>query len=194
MTKESAEEKLLKMMQKSSPSVAVKASAAAPAKKKFKFVFSISTLNTILFLGIFICILALTYEMNSGFSLLNKAVQFPSESKTDALLSDIALPSTPQAEYYLQKINERNIFKPYVAKTAKAGVVQGLAQRMSKYKLVGIAWLDLPETASVMVEDKEKHEIYFLKQGEQLESVTVKTIYTDRAVFSHENEETTIKL
>ena len=65
---------------------------------------------------------------------------------------------------------------------------------MSKYKLVGIAWLDLPETASIMIEDTHKKETFFLKQGEQLEGVTVKTIYTDRAVFSHENEETTIKL
>ncbi len=69
-----------------------------------------------------------------------------------------------------------------------------MAQLMSKYKLVGIAWLDLPETASIMIEDTQKKETFFLKQGEQLEGVTVKTIYTDRAVFSHENEETTIKL
>jgi hypothetical protein len=65
---------------------------------------------------------------------------------------------------------------------------------MSRYKLVGIAWLDLPETACIMIEDTRKNETLFLKQGEQLEGVTVKTIYTDRAVFSHENEETTIKL
>jgi len=45
-----------------------------------------------------------------------------------------------------------------------------------------------------MIEDTQKNETYFLRQGEQLEGVTVKTIYTDRAVFSHENEEMTIKL
>ncbi len=194
MAKESAEEKLLKMMQKSAPSVAVKPSAPAPVKKKLKFAFSISTLNVLLFLGIFACIIALGFEMRHGFSLLNRAVVFPPELKTDASLSDVTLPSTPSADYYLQKINERNIFKPYVPKTAKIAAAQGLSQQMSKYKLVGIAWLDLPETASVMMEDKEKNKIYFLKQGEQLEGVTVKTIYTDRAVFSHENEETTIKL
>ena len=138
--------------------------------------------------------MALIFEMRSGFSLLNQAVEFPRESKTDVSLSDIALPSTPSADYYLQKINERNIFKPYVPKVAKTAAVQGLAQLMSKYKLVGIAWLDLPETASIMIEDTQKKETFFLKQGEQLEGVTVKTIYTDRAVFSHENEETTIKL
>ena len=112
----------------------------------------------------------------------------------DVSLSDIALPSTPSVDYYLQIINERNIFKPYVAKTVQKAAVRGLVQLMSKYKLVGISWLDLPETASVMIEDIQKNETFFLKQGEQLEGVTVKAIYTDRAVFSHENEETTIKL
>jgi hypothetical protein len=194
MAKESAEEKLLKMMQKSTPSVAGKPSAPSSFKKKFKFSFSIGTLNALLFLGIVICFMALCYEVNSGNSLLKKSVQFPSEAKADESLSDIALPSTPSADYYLQKINERNIFKPYVPKTAKKVEIQGLAQRMSKYKLVGIAWLDLPTSASIMIENTQKHETFFLKQGEQLEGVTVKTIYTDRAVFSHENEETTIKL
>jgi hypothetical protein len=194
MAKESAEEKLLKMMQKSSPSVAAKPSAQAPVKKKFKFTFSIAALNALLFLGILGCIVALCLEMRSGFSLLHQEVQFPSESKTDVSLSDIALPSAQSADYYLQKINQHNIFKPYVPKVAQKAAAQGLVQLMSKYKLVGISWLDLPETASIMIENTQKHETLFLKQGEQLEGVTVKAIYTDRAVFSHENEETTIKL
>jgi hypothetical protein len=198
MAKESAEEKLLRMMKKSSPSVAggssSSASGSSPAKRKFKFSFSIATLNALLFLGIFICILALGVEMRSGFSLLHQAVMFPSESKNDSSLSDIALPSAQSADYYLQKINERNIFKPYVPKVAAKTEAQGLVHMMSRYKLVGIAWLDLPETASIMIEDTQKNETFFLKQGEQLEGVTVKAIYTDRAVFSHENEETTIKL
>jgi len=65
---------------------------------------------------------------------------------------------------------------------------------MSKYKIVGIAWLDLPETASVMILDIQKKKILFLKKGEHFEGITVKTIYTDRAVFSDGSEETTIKL
>ena len=194
MAKESPEEKLLKMMQKASPSVAAKSSTPAPLKPKFKFSFSVSALNTLLFLVIVGCIICLGIEMRSGFSLLNQAIVFPPESKTGVSLSDIALPSAQSVDYYLQKINERDIFKPYVPKVVKKTPVQDLVQRMSKYKLVGIAWLDLPETASIMIEDIQKNETFFLKQGEQLEGVTVKTIYTDRAVFSHENEETTIKL
>ena len=194
MAKETAEEKLLKMMQKSASSVAGKPSVPAPVKKKFRLAFTIGALNIVLFLGIIVCIIALGLEMSRGFALLHQAVEFPPESKAGVSLSDIALPSAQSAGYYLQKINERNIFKPYVAKIAKKVSAQGLVQLMSKYKLVGISWLDLPETASVMVEDTQNNKTYFLKQGEQLEGVTVKTIYTDRAVFSHENEETTIKL
>jgi hypothetical protein len=182
------------MMQKTAPSAAVKPSAPKLPKKKFKLTFSVGALNTLLFLGIIACIAALVIEMRSGFSLINQAVEFPPDSRTEQTVSDIALPSTHSADYYLRQVNERNIFRPYVPKVAKKAAVQGLVQLMSRYKLVGIAWLDLPETASIMIEDTRKNETYFLKQGEQLEGVTVKTIYTDRAVFSHENEEMTIKL
>src|SRR5207248_2690066 len=102
------------MMQKSPSS----APPPAPLKKKFKLTFSVSALNTFLFLGILACLIALGLEMRSGFSLLHQDVEFPREPKTGASLPDTALPSTPSVDYYLQKINERNIFKPYVPKTA----------------------------------------------------------------------------
>jgi len=181
-------------MQKTAPSVAAKSSAPVPPKKKFKFTFSVGFLNILLFLGIIGCIIALSLELRNGFALLNQSVEFPREAKTAVSLSDIALPSTPRVEYYLRDINGRNIFKPYVPKVAKKAAIPVLQQLMSKYKLVGIAWLDVPETATVMIENTQKNTTFFLKAGEQLEGVTVKTIYTDRAVFSHENEETTIKL
>jgi len=194
MPNESAEEKLLKMMKRSASSVAVKPSQPAALKNKFKFSFNINVLNIFLFIGIVICALGLVLELCSGSSLLKSPVRFPREAKTDASISGASLPSVPSADYYLQKINERNIFKPYVAKVSKSAAAEGLSQQMSKYKLVGIAWLDLPESASVMVKDSLKNKIFFLKAGEELDGITVKTIYTDRAVFSRDNEETTIKL
>ncbi len=194
MPKETAEEKLLKMMQKSAPSGAAKSPSLASPAKPFKFTFTVGTLNALLFLAIFLCLGALILEWRSGVSLLNEAVTFPPDSRMPMALSDKALPTAPGLDYYLRKINERNIFRPYVPKAVKKAAIQGLMQLMSKYKLVGVAWLDMPETATIMIEDTRKHETFFLKQGEQLEGVTVKAIYTDRAVFSHENEETTIKL
>ncbi len=86
MAKESAEEKLLKMMQKSSPSVAVKPSVPSLSKRNSSSLSAISALNTFLFLGIIACIVALVFEMRSGFSLLNQAVEFPAESKTECFI------------------------------------------------------------------------------------------------------------
>jgi hypothetical protein len=192
MADETAEEKLLKMMKKSSAPAGVKPSPVA-SKKKFKLTFSVNALNKFLFLGIIVCLVILGFELRSGFTLLRQPVIFPREA-SGLSLSENPMPSTRSSNYYLQQINERNIFKPYVPKVAKKAAVQGLVVMMAKYKLVGIAWLDLPETASVMIEEIQKHKTFFLKVGEQIEGVTVKTIYTDRAVFSHENEEITIKL
>ena len=100
-----------------------------------------------------------------------------------------------EVNFYLNSFSNRNIFKPYDISLGKsASAHPNLAKRLSKYKLVGVAWLDLPESAAVMIEDTELKTTYFLKSGEKLEDVTIKTIYTDRVVLSYENEETIIKL
>ncbi|MBF0511363.1 MAG: hypothetical protein HQL13_03445 [Candidatus Omnitrophica bacterium] len=195
MAKESAEEKLLKMMQKKGVSVAAKSSTTpASGAKQFKFTFSIHTLNVLLFLGIFVCIMAVVFELRSGYALLTSEVSFSGDGRQSIPLSEMMQPSVRKVDYYLKKVNERNIFKPYAPKAAAKALAEGLKQDMSQYKMVGISWLDLPETASVMIENAKTHETVFLKQGEKLGGVTVKAIYTDRAVFSHENEEMTIKL
>ena len=192
MAKETAEQKLLKMMQKGGSSAGAKPSSP----KNFKFSFSIANLNQLLFLGIAVCIAGLFMELRSGSKLLQQDVDFSENAKAVHAVANMALPSGKAMSFYVDQVNARNIFKPYEGQVSGkvATGVESLAKRLSKYKLVGIAWLDLPETASVMFEDSESKTTYFLKQGEQLEGVTVKTIYTDRAVFSYENEETTIKL
>ena len=193
MAKESAEERLLKMMQKpGTPHVA--APPAPLVNKKTVFVFSMRALNQILMLGIVVCAAGLVYEMRSGLALMNKEFDVSADLKAPKAIAEIALPSAKDAKYYLDKVGARNIFRPMDAQGGKASGVQTLAKRLAGYKLVGVAWLDLPQTASIMIEDTAHKTTYFLKQGEQLEGVTVKTIYTDRAVFGYENEETTIKL
>ena len=191
MAKETAEEKLLKMLQKSGTPVSVK---AVPVKKSFKFSFSMQQLNQLLSLGFIVCVVALVLEWRSGQTLVSQNLDFNDSAHMSSTVADVALPSAKTADYYLEQINARNIFKPFDPQAIKTPTSVNLNNRLLKYKLVGIAWLDVPETASVMVEDTETKETHFLKQGEQLEGVMVKTIYTDRAVFSYENEETTIKL
>ena len=194
MAKETAEQKLLKMMQQkggASPAPA----AGKPSRVPFKFSFSIHLLNQLLWAGIVVCVVLLALEMRSGFSLLNSSVDLPEENGGPRAPAEIALPSGKNAGYYLAKVSARNIFRPFDGQAKAAGVLkETLTRRLAKYKLVGIAWLDMPETASIMFENTADKTTSFLKQGEQLEGVTVKTIYTDRAVFSYENEETIIKL
>ena len=75
-----------------------------------------------------------------------------------------------------------------------SSAADGLQSKMSKYKIVGVAWLDVPESATAMLEDIGKKETHFLREGDKIEDVKVKTIFTDRVVFSYANEEITIKL
>ncbi len=195
MAKETAEQMLLKKLKGAGAPVAASAKSVKPAAKKFNLTFSIAQLNQLLLLSIIVCIAGLLMELRSGKTLLGQTVDFSDQGKKAPLIADIALPSSNAAEYYLEQVTARNIFKPFEAQsTVKALVNEGLAAKLSKFKLVGVAWLDLPETASVMIEDPQTKATYFLKVGEQLEGVTIKTIYTDRVVFSYENEEMTIKL
>ena len=195
MAKESAEQKLLKALQKKSEKSSSADVKQVAVKKNFKISFSIFSLNKILLVGIFVCVAILAFQLSTGMDLLKKKVNFANEVKVPAISEDVNLPQTKDVKFYVDSFGNRNIFKPYDISLGKAAQAHpNLSKRLAKYKLVGLAWLDLPESASIMIEDSQSKTTYFLKNGEQLEGVTVKTIYTDRVVFSYENEETTIKL
>ncbi|MBI3602295.1 MAG: hypothetical protein HY209_05320 [Candidatus Omnitrophica bacterium] len=192
MSKETVEEKW-KVLQKSA-ATPVSLKQESSAHKFFSF-FSIAELNRILWIATAVCAVILIVELYWGFFLLNKKMDFSEEVKTSSHQQETNLPQVKDVKYYIDSLGNRNIFKPYDIELGKAAVGEpNLARLLSKYKLVGVAWLDLPESASIMVEDTRTKATHFLKTGEQLEGVTVKTIYTDRVVFSYENEEITIKL
>ena len=194
MAKETAEQKLLKALQKKSGNPGG-VSKKIIEKKNFNISLSILDLNKILLFAIVICALVLIYQFRSGSILLNQDINIFDKNKLSKKQEEAKIPQPKDVKFYIDSFGNRNIFKPYDISLGKAAAGQpNLAKRLSKYKLVGVAWLDLPESASVMIEDSESKTTYFLKIGEKLEDVTVKTIYTDRVVFSYENEETTIKL
>lgn len=194
MSKETAEQKLLKALQKKS-AVVGPAIKQTSAKKQFQISLSIFDLNKILLVVIVICVLALIYQLRLGQVLINKDISFSDQTKTFQKQDEVDLTQTKDVKYYIDSFGNRNIFKPYNISLGKAALGQpDLSKRLSKYKLVGVAWLDLPESTSIMIEDSTTKTTYFLKTGEKLEGVTIKIIYTDRVIFSYENEETTIKL
>ncbi len=195
MTKETAEQKLLKALQKKSGIPVAISTKNVPANKNSKFSLSIFDLNKILFLGVVISFAILVFQLNLGRSSLSKNKNFLDETKNVSHQEETVVPQLKNVKFYIDSFGNRNIFKPYDISLGKATQAQpNLSKRLTKYKLVGVSWLDLPESVSVMIEDTKNKTTYFLKNGEQVEGVTVKTIYTDRVVFSYENEETTIKL
>jgi hypothetical protein len=197
--KETAEEKLLKIIEatkkaKGLPSSA--SSSSAPKASQRRISISVHQINIILFATLLAGFLFLVNEIRSGNMLLSQDVMIAVDA-APAGAQSADLPQMKNISYYVEKISLRNIFQPYDKKVAdeKQGSTQVTLQaKMSKYKIVGVAWLDVPESATVMVEDTAKRETLFLREGDKIEDVKVKTIYTDRVVFSYANEEITIKL
>jgi hypothetical protein len=194
MTKETAEQKLLKALQKKSGTPTSSTSKKSPSLKDFKLSLSIFQINKILLVAIILCAIFLVFQLRSGIALLHKELDLSEGLKASTPpVEGNVLPQPKDVKYYTDSFGNRNIFRPYDISLGNISQPT-LAKRLNKYKLVGVAWLDLPSSSTVMIEDTQTKMTYFLKNGEQLEGVTIKTIYTDRVVLSYENEETTIKL
>lgn len=97
----------------------------------------------ILFVILSACYLG--YEFSSGVSLLEKETGFAAANKIAKDQAVILVPRMKSIGYYLEKAgNCRNIFQPYEKKdeVSSSTVESSLQKRMSKFKIVGIAWLD----------------------------------------------------
>ena len=200
--KETAEQKLLKIIEASKKAQAGASAGSAlqvaPKKQSRTIAISLQQINYFLIVAVVASLLYLGYELRNGMALLQNDIVIPVQNSTPQAPLDLFVPQTKSVAFYLDKIGARNIFQPYVQKDADVQVVAtvraGFEKKMQKYRLVGVAWLDVPESATAMIEDKSNGVTRFLKEGDKLEDVTVKTIYTDRVVVGYENEEIVIKL
>lgn len=199
--KETAEEKLLKIIEATQKAKGVSSAAvlspSRPRTSQSRFSISIHQINVFLIAALLAGFLFLVNEIRTGNMLLNEDVSIAVDAAAPGVAASAALPQMKNIAYYLDKISSRNIFQPYDKKAVEqkeAATQITLQTKMSKYKVVGVAWLDVPESATVMLEDIAKKETSFLREGDKIEDVKVKTIYTDRVVFSYANEEITIKL
>lgn len=198
--KETAEEKLLKIIEATKKAKGLSSSAPAPAVAKApqrRILISVQQINIVLLAVLLAGFLFFINEIRIGNMLLDEDVAVDVNAAVPGDSQGIVVPRMKSASYYIEQMSLRNIFQPYDKKAAQQGSAPGqisLQTRMSKYKLVGVAWLDVPESATVMIEDTATHETRFLREGDKIEDVKVKTIYTDRVVFSYANEEITIKL
>jgi hypothetical protein len=198
--KESAEEKLLKIIEASKKAKAASSSAPAMAlaKPSARLAINIQQINLLLIVGVLASLFFLGYEVKNGLGLLDQAINISADTRAAKDPVESPIPQVKAIAYYLDNAGSRNLFRPYEQPESGANSMTSaralLDKKMSKYKLVGIAWLDLPDSATVMLEESTTHMTHFLKEGDKIEDVTVKTIYTDRVVFSYANEEIITKL
>ena len=199
--KETAEEKLLKIIEATKKAKGASSSDAAAVSlvksSRPRIFITVQQMNMLFAAVVLAALVFFAYQIHNGVSLLSRDVDIAADPAVAPLQNNVSLPQAKSFSYYLDKITARNIFQPYVKKEAGAPASAGataLSARLSKYKLVGVSWLDVPESATVMMEDLATHETRFLREGDKIEDMKVKTIFTDRVVFSCANEEITIKL
>ncbi len=205
--KESAEQKLLQMIEASSGGSSGGAlSAKKPEKKKVKIRMStlafLSLCANILIVLVVIAVIFLFREINIGSRAYGRPIQMSLKNFEKSTLDiNSVFPKLHGIKYYLSAISTRNIFKPYVEPTATTATVLvspeknelEITKMVNSLRLVGISWMDKVETASIMIEDIDKKVTYFLQKGEKLNDIIVKTIYADSALLGYKNEEIIIK-
>ena len=161
--------------------------------------FGIREINRLFLLAIVAVCFIFVANILGGMKLVNQKITFNLTS-SEKNFSDNFIPSLADISAYLENIKRRNIFRPFEKKVEEVVVVdenlpnQRITELTKDWKLVGISWLDTPESASVMVEDTKASITYFLKKGDEFHGVTIKNIYADRVLVGCEGEELTLKL
>jgi len=192
--KETAEQKLLKMIEAGGASTTEKKSS-----KKVNVLSLVKVINKFFVIGIVAAVLLLVYEVQFGLALVNKNVSFDSPRSASSRTVEVSnlIPTIQRISFYLSNVKRRNFFKPYEAIVKNSPDASEnnrlIARATADLKLVGVSWMDAVATASIMVEDKGKDVTYFLKKGEKIGNIVVKTIYADSAVLGYENEEIIIR-
>ena len=171
-------------------------SSSVPAS--VPIVFGLKEINKILQGCVVAVFIFLLVDLLNGIRYFQSNLDYRVDSRVSNAPANW-LPRTRQLATYLAPIEARNIFQPIEKKAVEATTVvpengTKIVRMTEKMKLVGVSWLDSPETASVMIEDQENGMTYFAHQGEKVKELTVKIIYVDRAVLTYQDEEITIKL
>ena len=142
-------------------------------------------------------ILALAFYLVSSFLLslssrkkLPEAVPAVTDIKKDQppVVSSLQPPA-----FYLEKVNQRNIFKIGAKKVAadQGASDQSKIQEFTKsLKLVGISWSSDPDA---MIEDTKAARTFFIKKDQKIGELTVKEIAKDKVILTYEGEDVELR-
>lgn len=195
---ETAEQKLLKMIEanagdKPGSDGGYTSKAARPG-----FLKLVRTINLCLVFGVLCALGFFGYAIKIGVDDLSKEVNIGLDGSdmNKPANSGVFIPEPKRLAFYTEALATRDIFAPYEERktvVAEDQTSQEVISAIDAYRLVGIAWFDTAESASVMIEDKNQNVTYFLQSGEKLGNIQIKTIYADSAVLGYENEEIIIR-
>jgi len=160
--------------------------------------FGLKQINMLL-LALIICAgisLGIFYKNES--KILDQAIDFSKNIEPSDMAGSLRiLPQYEPLASFLEAILKRNLFRPYEKKPEEIATVptgeEKIALKVKDLKLVGISWLDVPDSASIMVE-KPDGATFFLKTGDTISDVLVKKIFADRVIFSYEDQEMEVRL
>lgn len=160
--------------------------------------FGLKQVNTLLFILIVLACIGLVGVYRSETGILQGELDFSKGVKSAKGFSSFdPVPQYAPLTSFLDVVLERNIFRPYEKKevaviSAPTGK-EKITVKMQDLKLVGISWLDTPDSASAMVELKTGMTV-FLREGERADDVFVKKIFADRVIFTYQDQEMEVRL
>lgn len=156
----------------------------------------IKDFNKIFFIVIVLVTLLFISDFTHGMKSSTGDFHFDMEDAITAS-GDNILPDFKDVSNYVERISKRNIFQPFERKVVKEAELvsdelkgmEKIAEKTKELKLVGISWLDTPESASAMIENTASGVTHFVKEGEAIQGVTVKNIFADSVILLYEGEE-----
>jgi hypothetical protein len=195
---ETAEQKLLKMIEANSAGQPAPAARGKPSWGTAGLMPAVRTAKRFSLAAAVFAVLFFIYEVKTGLDYASRDVTVETGVSTarSSGSAGVIFPVVQRLSYYLANVKQRDIFQPYETPRQAGGQSpesRHLAKTIEAYRLVGVAWFETVDTASVMIEDKKTNVTYFLKKGEKLGNINVKTIYADSALLGLENEEIIIR-
>ncbi len=160
--------------------------------------FGLREFNRLLLGAILVFTIVFAKSFMSGMEFSQKEINLAVKTKISKV-PDNLIPKTNGLPDYLMSITRRNIFLPFEKKEIEEAAVatepiRRIIERTKDLKLVGISWLDTPESASALIENTISGVTYFLRVGEKINNVTVKKIYADAVILRFEEEEIEFRL
>ena len=170
--------------------------------------FNLRLLNRVLVGVLILVVIGIAFEMNNTriiptFLTADAVEPSPAVANEAGVKKDLAT-LKPLLDY-LKEVDARDIFNPAPAPRPKkpepkaiplqplkplpppqSNAMQVLQEKIKTLKLVGISWGEDPVA---MIEDTTKKETNFLKAGQSINEIQVKTILRDKVVLSYKDAE-----